>query len=211
MSQIKLPYQLTTKEKVKTLVGIGDTSKDDLIDMLINNVSDFVQGYCGNRRFLNQTYTNEIYDAEINRGSKGGSCVFFHQFPITAFTTLEYRSGTVVSPVWVTYDPQSYITYLKQGFIRLYAILPEVSQGLRVTYTAGYLIDFTNEGDQTKHTLPFDLTFAVTEIVARKLQLRQSQGITRQQVEGQMAIMTDDMTKDQIAVLKKYSTPRMAI
>ncbi len=214
MSQAILSSNLTTKAKVKAFVGIpsATTTYDDLIDMLINNTSQFIEGYCGNRRFLNQTYTHEIYDAENNRGTKGGSCIFLHQFPITALTTLEYRSGTILNPSWVVYDPNSYITYLKPGFVRFYAILPRISQGLRFTYTAGYLIDFTHEDDPTKHTLPFDLTMTATEMVARKYQLRQAQGIKSESVEGESVTFADDKpTSDQLSVLKKYTVARMAI
>lgn len=288
MTQAILGYNLTTKAKVKAFVGIAsaDTTKDDLLDMLINNVSSWIQSYC-NRNFLSQTYTNEMYDSMRNKGTKGGSCLFLNNFPITTFTLLEYRSGTMTSPVWVTYPIESYIPYLNEGFLRFYSVLPEVSLGLRATYTAGYLINFANEGvlsnstitftsgsgtatvggtltDNTTgatatvvsvsgttsgtitvtnvsgtftatnalvatggwaatcgtitlgnvplHTLPFDLTMVATEIVARKYQFRQSQGMKSMSVEGESVTFAEDgATTDQLTVLKKYSAPIMAV
>ena len=210
-AQTTLPYNLTTKAKVKLLVGISGTSQDSLLDYLCNSVSDFIQGYCGHRNFLSQTYTDEIYDSDLNRGTKGGSCLFLHQYPITTLTKIEYRSGTITNPAWVVYDPNSYILYGNSGFIRFYAILPKISQGLRFTYVAGYKIDFLNEFDNTKHNLPFDLTACATEMVAKAYQLRQSQGLKQASVEGQSVVFDNLLTADQKAVLKKYSTQRMAI
>ncbi len=202
---------LTTKTKVKLLLGITASTNDDLIDMLILNTTRFIEGYCGGRQFLNQNYV-EVYDSAPNRGTKGGSVLFLNQFPITAVTYLKYRAGTVDNPNWVTYNTNSYLNYLKEGFIRFYGVLPEISQALQVTYTAGYLIDFAHETDLTKHNLPWDLCMVATEIVARKMQFRQAQGMKSMSVEGESVTFGEDTaTKDQLAILKKYKTTRMAI
>lgn len=193
------------------VAGTNTTTQDDLIDMLINNVSNFIEGFCGNRHFLSQTFTDEIHDAIANRGTTDGSILFLHQYPVSSVTKVEYRSGTIASPTWITYDANSYMLYAREGYIKFFGVMPNISQGLRVTYVAGYKIDFTNEGDTSLHTLPFDLTMAATEIVARKYQLRQSQGIKAQAVEGQSVTMDDSMTADQKAVLKNYAATRLSI
>ncbi len=51
-----------------------------------------------------------------------------------------------------------------------------------------------------------------TEIVARKMQFRQAQGMKSMSVEGESVTFGEDTaTKDQLAILKKYKTTRMAI
>lgn len=209
-------YALTTKEKVKTYIGIatGDTSKDALIDMLIAQVTDFIENFCGGRRFKSTSYV-EIYDSNKQDGTIKGSKLFLNQFPVTTTqttTVVEYRSGTPSSPQWVTYNNNAYLLYDKSGYIHFYSILPVIAQGLRVTYTAGYLIDFANEFSAT-HTLPFDLTMVATELVAQQLNIRQSQGIASQSTEGQSITFKSDgaMTANQKAILRKYAVPRMAI
>lgn len=204
-----LPYALTTKAKVKSYLGIAtaDTSKDDLIIDLINQVTWFIETYCGGRRFMTTTYTNVILD------SRGGNYLFLNHFPVTAFTLLEYRSGTVDTPVWVTYATNSYLAYLAEGYLYFYGRLPVIHQGFRVTYTAGYLIDWTNETTAT-HTLPFDLTLVATELAAKQYNYRQAQGIESMSTEGQSITFGSkgaDMTKAQTTILNSYKTARIGI
>lgn len=207
-------YALTTAVKVKDYIGIAqaDTSKDYIIANLINETTDFIESYCGRRRFASTTYTGEVYD------SRGGRVIFLNQFPIigsdyTAVTT-QYRSGTVTNPNWVTYDPNGYLIYFKEGYLKFYAKLPEISQGLRFTYAAGWLIDFANEFDVTKHTLPKDLTHVCTEIIAKQMNTRQSQGIAQQQTEGQSITYetkVHELTSDHKTILAKYQTLRYSL
>lgn len=200
------PYALTTRQKVKDYLSISDTTKDTLIDELINYVSYFIQNYCGGRNFLSQSYV-EIKDPG------GRTKLFLNQFPVTAVTLVEYRSGTPSTPVWVTYSADAYLPYLLEGYIHFYARLPLVPQGMRVTYTAGYLIDFTNEFSAT-HTLPEDLTMVCTEIVAKQVNTAQSQGIYSESTEGQSVQFDSKVHKlsdNHEEILNSYKTFRYAI
>lgn len=216
MSVSLLSYALTTLAKVKLALGIAssDTTYDDVLNTYINEVTGFIEGYCGGRRFARTTYTNEIYDSFKRR------TVFLRNFPIASDQTgsgtfvAKYRSGTIMSPTWITYDGNSYLVYLKSGYVKFYAILPEVSQALSFTYEAGYLIDFTAETDTTKHTLPFDLTRVATEIVAKAYNMKAAGGIYEMQTEGQTVKFSNKaqmVTDDQDAILKNYSVLKYAV
>ena len=198
-----LPQALTTLAKVKTYLGIdsADTSKDNLLIDLINQASGYIETYTG-RTFMSQTYTNVIKD------SRGGNYLFLNHTPVTAFTLLEYRSGTVDNPVWVTYASNTYLPYLAEGYLYFYGRLPKIHQGFRCTYTAGYLIDWANETTAT-HTLPFDLTKVCTEIVATDYNMRQAQGIEAMSTEGQSLTFSTkarQVTSDQKNILEAYQT-----
>lgn len=169
---------LTTRTKVKSYMGITDTSSDTIIDELITYVSAFIGSYCGGRNFLSSSYV-EIYDTY-----RGRHKIFLKQIPVTAISAVEYRSGTPSAPVWVTYGVDGYLSYLSAGYIRFYGALPEIAQGMRISYTAGYLIDWANENTST-HTLPEDLTMAANEMIATVLNTRKSGGITNETTEGQ--------------------------
>lgn len=200
-------YALTTKQKVKDLMGITDTTSDAIIDSLINGITDFIESYCGHRRFLSTEYT-EVYD-----GRKQNK-IFLNQYPVTEVTAVKYRSGLVSNPTWVAYDANSYLPYLKEGYIHFYANLPEVPQGLQVEYTAGYLIDFTSEFDTDDHTLPFDITLVATELVAKQMNFRNAQGIESQTTEGQSITYSPklkDLSSDHKTILNRYKTTRYAI
>ena len=202
-----LSYALTTVAKVKAYLGITSSDYDAVIELIVNQQTSLIEGYCGGRRFLAADYV-DVVDA------KGGKRLFFNNYPVRTFTSLEYRSGTVSSPTWVTYDANSYLKYLAQGYLQFFGKLPCVPQGMRLTYNAGYLIDFTAETNATLHTLPFDLTMAATELAANEYNRRQAQGITSMTTEGQS--ITFDKGVSQITgnikiALDRYKTVRMAI
>jgi hypothetical protein len=173
-----VPYAITTRDKVKTLFGITDATNDSLIDQIVNGVTDFIESYC-DRRFKKTTYTNETYDTK-----DGQSKIFLKNYPVASLSAVEYRAGTISSPTWITYDANGYLLYGQEGYVKFFGKFPEVAQGMRFTYSAGYDIDFANEGSAS-HTLPLDLTLVATELSAKVFSTRQSQGITQMSTEGQ--------------------------
>lgn len=202
-------YALTTKEKVKAHLGIASatTTYDSLIETFINQVTDFIEGYCGGRRFKETTYTAEMYDSD--RQFK----IFLKNFPVTTLTSVEYRSGTIASPSWVTYTNEGYLLYSGEGYVHFFGRLPKIHLGIRFTYVAGYKIDFTNELTST-HTLPFDLTMAATMLCAKIYNRRQSEGISQMSTEGQsisFAGVSGEMDQTVKEILDKYKTYRLAI
>ena len=211
MTAFLQPYALTTLQKVKDLLNITDTNSDTIINALINYNSMWVQNYCGGRNFLNQQYV-EVYDTR-----KMSQKIFLRQRPITSdMTTLvvKYRSGIPTNPVWVVYDANGYLLYQPEGYLHFYGYLPKVHQGLQITYNAGYLIDFTNEFDNTKHTLPEDLTWAVTQLIARDYNLRYAHGQSMVVTEGQKiqyADKTAPIDNDLRNIIDSYKTFHFAV
>lgn len=197
-----VPYALTSRDNVKAFVGITDTSKDTLIDSLINGATDFIEGYCGGRRFASTSYV-EVKDTHNSR------FIFLNQRPATAITKVEYRSGVPSAPVWNTYSADSYLTYLNEGYLAFFSMFKPILQAFRVTYTAGYVIDFTgNTG-----TLPNDLIQLTNELVATTLNQRGSQGVVQEQTEGQSVQYATDrysLDNNHKAVLNKYKITRVA-
>lgn len=209
MSQL-VTYALTTLARVKGSLGILDTSSDSYLTDSINQASAWAQNYCGGRNFMSQSYT-EIYDTRQNSQK-----IFLRQRPVTndnisGGMVVNYRSGIPTNPIWVLYDPNSYVVYKPEGYIHFYGMLPKVHQGLQITYTAGYLIDFTNEYDVTKHTLPEDLTWAVTQLVSREFNMRQAKGLMMMMTEGQRLQFRDTLDPDIQNVLDSYKTPHFAV
>jgi len=209
--------QLTTLEKVKASLGIlpADTSKDVLINDFINQATSFIQNYCG-RVFAMTTYTNELYD--IPNGSK----LFTHNYPVASVASVQYRTGTIGAPTYVSFTTNDYLVYLAEGYISFISqfgfglgSFVTGEQALRMTYDAGYLIDWANEGDPTLHTLPADLTMVATQLVAGMFNTRATQGLKSESTEGQSvdygSISDRAMTKQQVDVLGGYAYPRLTI
>lgn len=201
-----LANALTTTAKVKTYLGITDSASDSVIELLINQATMFIENYCGGRKFLSQAYVDIVDTRNTDK-------LFFEQYPVTALTEVAYRSGTISAPVWIAYSVENYLLYAKAGYVKFFMTLPKQSQGIRLSYTAGYLIDFTNE-TTASHTLPFDLTMACTELVAHKYGERQSQGISSQSTEGQSVTFKDNkdgMPMSVKQVLDQYKAFRYAV
>ena len=60
MTLSELPYALTSVDKVNALLGFttgANATQDQLIADIIAQMTDFIEGYCGGRRFLATDYT----------------------------------------------------------------------------------------------------------------------------------------------------------
>ena len=199
-------YALTTRQKVKDLLGITDNNSDALIDTLINGATAFIENYCGGRRFAATDYV-EIKDTYYS------DKLYFNQKPVNSVSAVEYRAGVPSSPTWITYSNNGYLLYLKQGFIRFFTRFQPTPQAMRLTYNAGYLIKWDNETDATQHTLPFDLTQVCTELVSKTLNTRFSQGIYQESTEGQSVTYESDryvLNDNHKVVLNQYKINRSA-
>lgn len=193
-------HALTTKEKVKEPLGISDSASDTLIDSIISGTTDWIESYCGGRRFKSTAYSNKIFD------SKGGDALFLPQYPISTVSALEYRGGTWSTPIWTAFNANDYLLYGDRGYIQFSTRYNAYPQYFRVSYTAGFLIDFGRELDTTYHTLPFDVTQAATEIAVKSYERRLAQGKVSESVEGQSVTwaVNQDVSPEQMKVLNRY-------
>lgn len=197
---------LTTRQKVKDMLNITDNLSDSLIDSYINSMTAFIQSYCGGRIFASASYV-EIKD------TYNSDKLFMNQKPVTTLTVVEYRSGIPSAPVWVTYDANSYLGYLPQGYVRFFTRFKPMPQAFRLTYTAGYLIDWDAETNPSLHTLPSDLTNVATELIGKKMNTRLSQGIYQESTEGQSVTYESDryvLNDDHKVILNQYKLNRVA-
>jgi hypothetical protein len=76
---------LTTLSDLKTFLGITDTSEDTLLSLLITQVSDAIQEYCG-RTFGSSSYT-EFYCGD------GKPYLSLNQRPVTSISNIYLDNG----------------------------------------------------------------------------------------------------------------------
>lgn len=188
---------ITTKEKVKAYLGISGSTHDTLLDELIKNATASIQRYC-NRNFTEASYT-EYFDTDA-----GDSKLFVKNYPVSALTSVSYRSGTWGAITWEALNVNDYLLN-ENGKVTFAFLLPEAERYIKIVYTGGYKIDFANESDTTKHTLPADLTQICTEIVAQAFNQRTSAGILTESTEGQSITYKDsDITKQYTSRLASF-------
>lgn len=209
MTLVQLPYALTSVDKVNAMLGFttgGDANRDQLIADLIAATTDFIESYCGGRRFLSTTYT-EVLDV------RRGNYIFMNQRPIASITSVKYRTGLPSTPTWVTYYVDGYVAYLGSGMIRFFSKFVPFPQAFQVVYVAGYLIDFTNYNDPTKHTLPRDLSQVCAEMTVAKYNTRLAHGVYQETTEGQSVTYESDkymLNNNHANVLEAYKINRVS-
>lgn len=158
---------LCTLANVKLLLGLSDTSKDTLLDMLITKASAAICAYTG-RVLKRATYTSEPY--AVN----GQPYLYLNQWPIQTLTSvtlggvvLTLNAGYYMSAEDAVqgriYRPQGW-----KGAMLTRGLIPDAYEGDRdilVTYEAGYYLpDDVTVAPATAHytagaadSLPFDL------------------------------------------------------
>lgn len=194
-------HALTTTAKVKTYLGVTSSGDDTVIDQAVSYATDAIESFCGKRRFKRTTYTNELLDAN------GEQNFLLPQWPVSTLTTLEYRSGVISSPTYTAFTADEYLLYGDDGIIWFTAPLPKLRQGIRATYTAGYLIDFSDENNTAVHTLPFDIALVATELAAKIYEGRKALGVTTMATEGQSVTFGSAqgaLTDAHRSILKRY-------
>lgn len=199
-----ISYALTTKERVKERLGITATSFDDLINRLIASTTSMIEVMTG-RRFYSTVYSNELYDGQDSYGD-AKEILIIKNAPITTLTSIEYKTGTNASPTWVAYSANDYDVNLSLGVVRLKC--PKGIQNIRVSYTAGYLIDFSPEADTydvTKHTLPYEITDACERIVTALFKRRESEGKTQESFQESSITWSPSVIDNETArVIRNY-------
>lgn len=125
---------------------------------------------------------------------------------IIGLVSVQYRAGTPSNPTWTGFitDQFELVGDGKSGLVRVYGNLYGMNN-LRATYWAGYLIDFTHEGDPTQHSLPYDLTELAERLVIRAYKRRDAEA--EKTVSGpQSSVTWADFVDDiDIEVIDRYS------
>lgn len=195
---------LTQVNDVKSIIDIasGTTTWDQTFIELINAATDWMQNYCGGRKFGDTTvptYTDEYYDSDEEPGMDGlQNWLYLKNYPVTELTSISYRTGT---STYTAFDSSAYETYLDRGAIYFYSGMPKGQKTVKITYKAGYLISWST---QATHTLPDDLTHACRKLVLKEFGKRKAQGLTAEAIGGARIDWNEDIDPEIIQILSKY-------
>lgn len=202
-----VPYALTTVERLKNRLGIsaGVISFDTVLGEIVATVTDYIERGCGGRRFLQMSYTQEIYDGYNLDGTFKKNLILRHAPMAAAPSSFQYRTGTKSNPVWIDFQIDTYQEILYQGIVRVG--LPPGWQNIRISYIAGYLINFAAEFDKTQHTLPFDLSDLCERLATKVFKHRESEGKDTESFNGS-SVKWSDFTDDRDElIMQNHSRP----
>lgn len=206
MSEQVIDYALTTKSRVKDRLAITSAGFDTFFDRLISGVTDFIESQCV-RRFKEAMYSGDIYSI-YNDGQKH---LLLRQAPVSALTAVQYAAGIPGNKAWTNYGVSDYelVTDGKDGvisesgMIRFYGALPKGTNIIRVSYTAGYKIDFANAGNST-HTLPFDVSDLAERLVIRWFKRREAEGKSTEGTGDARVDWAKELSAEDLLTIDRY-------
>lgn len=120
----------------------------------------------------------------------------------------QWRPGTpATDPSWFNFIPDQYqlVNDGKAGIIRVYGFVPMTQDNmLRITYWAGYAVDWSNAGNNTTHRLPADITDVVENVVVRRFKRRDYAGKTSEGLEGATTSWNKELDREDLDVIGHY-------
>lgn len=193
--------QLTTKERVKARLTISGTSFDTLLDRLVSSVSSFIKGEI--HRELKEADYVEMYSIYQSKRN-----LMLNQYPVSAISKVEYRRGSYSDPDWTEYSRDEYELDGdgKAGILGLAFMAVGINK-IRVSYTAGYKIDFTKETDITKHNLPEEISDLCERLVVKWFRKRDSWGKTSEGSQGDSVSWKNELEEEDRRVISRYKKP----
>ena len=198
MAESIFSYALTTVARVKTRLSIDSAGFDTLLMYLINSVTDMIESEC-NTWFKETIHSNQIYSVE-------NGFLLLKQSPVSEVTSIQYRAGIKSNPVWTEFYPDDW-ELLGNGATGIIQLRGSASRGMnnvRVTYTAGYKINFANYRDHTTHTLPADITDLAERMVVKLFKRREAEGKQREDFNGGSVIWKEILSPEDEMTLARY-------
>lgn len=195
-------WALTTLDRVKNRLGLKETNFDILLEQIINSVTDWIEGECGKRRFKETSYSNEIYDGSMLRERK--NYLALRHAPANSISLLQYNAGLISSPYWINFLSDEYQLLDKEGMIYAPAGVPAGRRNIKVSYVAGYKIDFSHDIDITKHTLPFDVSNLAERMAVKEFKRREDVGKSGETLGDATVNYFDHLEDEDKAVLARY-------
>lgn len=193
---------LTSLARVKARLPNVAAGHDSLLEDLIDSCSAFVERVC-RRRFLRTTYTNELYDGYDETQSRK-TTVLLRNYPVVSVSSVGERLTRLPSETWQTIAIDQYDVDLSNGLLLFDGALSAGFRNIRVTYTAGYLIDFTQDTDPAYHNLPADLTLATEKMVVREFHRRDHAGESSRGVGSDQIVWQADLDSDIQRIMVSY-------
>lgn len=209
MASILKTGSLTNLARVKSLLGIDEAKvlHDAMLEQMINGISSFIENICS------RTFKSTEYTEKISNEIRGAELIFLKHAPVTTLTHLKYRTGQPNDPQYTAYLGSEFELEGDgaQGIVRLYSGQPCGSNVIECKYTAGWKIDWTNQNDPTKHTLPDDITRLAENLVVKAYKRREAKGKSSEtggsgdQVQWQKDLdVEDEMTLNQYKRARFY-------
>lgn len=181
---------LITKEELKQHLDINTNDDDEILDIYINAVGEFLKSYLG-RVIEKETITEYLDGDDINNE------VHLENYPIVSLISFQYGTGSYSGgtySTWNDFNEASYHYDLDKGII--YTDLNYAGiRNIKVVYVAGYADD-----DEDADDIPQGIKLATMKLVSKVYNKRRSEGYKTESVAG-AAIEWDKFLSDDIKLI----------
>lgn len=128
-------------------------------------------------------------------------------FQVNGIISFQFRAGPPSAPNWTAFIPDQFelVNDGKAGILRIYGSLPSLYSNMaRVTYSAGYAVNWANAGDGITHQLPASLSDLVENLVVRRFKRRQFAGKQSEGLEGATTSWNKEIDNEDVDVLQQF-------
>lgn len=213
-SAITLSANATATNTGQTLTVLDQPANfDGLLIRYINWATNYINNECGRFSFVQQTYIHDTYSISSPRQS----FLILRNMPVFSISSFQWRAGTPTNPNWTDFiadqyelvdprtDPISGLVWYPSGMIRVYGVLPRIYNNMiRVSYVAGYPVNWENPEDHDTHWLPGDITGVCENLVVRRFKRRNLAGKSSEAVSGATESWRKDIDQEDKDVLGQY-------
>lgn len=199
--------KLTTRSKVKAHLGIprANTSKDSIIDQIIDGVSGFIETQT-HRTFEIKEYT------EIMDGTRYDE-IFLKEYPLRDVLTLKIDGVEI--DLDAEEEADSLIIDKEVGSIWRDNGFTGGRKSLRVTYEAGYNLPEENEESGSEESgatgeyLPDAIEAAAIRLSARVYERRTAEGVSSVSGDSMSVNYKDAVDSDVISIIEAHTKRRV--
>lgn len=197
-------YALTTEARIKDRLAITVSDLDTVIKRMMYGATDFIQRLCSTPSFKRATYTDQLYNGSDPNSDTRKNMLVLKVAPVVSVSAVKYNAGTQANPSWVTMSADDYTVDYETGIIHFYGSIPVGISNISITYIAGYLIDFTDEFNNTLHTLPYELSDLCDRLVTKLLKKRESEGRSNETFNGSTITWSDLLEENDRMIIANY-------
>lgn len=157
--------------------------------------------------FPSSTVISSISGATVVMSKSATATENTAYFLVSGLTDFQWRAGTPSNPSWQDFliDQYEVVNDGKAGVIRIYGVIPRLYNNMiRMTYYAGYAVNWANFGDNITHKLPSDITDTAENLVIRRFKRRTIPGKSSESLEGSTVSWNKEIDSEDQAVIDHY-------
>ena len=154
----------------------------------------------------NHALTNEIYDGSIvgQEATQKKKYLVTKHAPIETISSIEYLTGSRTSPSWVAFTADDYVL-VDKNYIYFPSGLPSGVRNIRITYTAGFLLDLTGDlYDDEVNTVPFELIDLAERLCVKLFKKRDKEGRSQETFRESSVTWGAFLSSEDIAIIQNY-------